>query len=615
MLRVLLLQLPVPANPALNTPLAAGYLAAHARARLAPELVTIEILPRAIADHAGDAALVAQIVARAPDVLGMSLYTWNSTRSLAVATRVRAAIPDIRIVVGGPEVQRDNPWVLWHDAVDVAVLGEGEHTFCELLAGWTRRRAVPEIAGIAYRHAGEQRITPARPAIDDLAAIPSPYLGGLLEVPADGLQLVEISRWCPYACSFCLYGRDAGVKLRNRMFPLERVLAEIAWGRQHGVRQVHFVEANLNLVPAFRGLMEALAIDNADRQQAFYAELRGEHLDDAVVAMLVAANVSTVEVGLQSANPAALRAVARRTDLARWAAGTRRLRAAGITVLLDVILGLPADDEAGVAQTLRFIEGEALGEYEVFMLQVLPGTALRAEAARYGIVAQPRPPYFVLGTDRLAYGQLRAVRQALRLRSGIDPQLVEGLPAPHADALAADAARRWAPGDALTSASHVDCVLASTQLAETDAALVAWITANPACLLDLYLVGAPPPAAWLRRWRAGLPYTPGYLDGVAVYQSPEPAPTGVRVSPRLWLVVPWEHAVEPADYGDVAAIIWQVVVDAPDLPLSAWRGAGGAGLLLTCGGTLDASAFAAAVAQAQAWAAALGVVIWVRPPA
>ena len=31
----------------------------------------------------------------------------------------------------------------------------------------------------------------------------------------------------------------------------ERILAEIAWGRAHGATQIHFVEANLNLVPVF----------------------------------------------------------------------------------------------------------------------------------------------------------------------------------------------------------------------------------------------------------------------------------------------------------------------------------------------------------------------------
>jgi hypothetical protein len=62
--RVLLLQLPVPNNPALNTPLAAGYLKAYAAAQGLLDNVDIEILPRAIADYAGDAALVEAIVER-----------------------------------------------------------------------------------------------------------------------------------------------------------------------------------------------------------------------------------------------------------------------------------------------------------------------------------------------------------------------------------------------------------------------------------------------------------------------------------------------------------------------------------------------------------------------
>ena len=48
----------------------------------------IELLPRRLADYAGDALLVDQIVARQPDVLGVSLYTWNSERSLDIIQRV-----------------------------------------------------------------------------------------------------------------------------------------------------------------------------------------------------------------------------------------------------------------------------------------------------------------------------------------------------------------------------------------------------------------------------------------------------------------------------------------------------------------------------------------------
>src|SRR5689334_17144712 len=82
-LRVLLVQLPVPNNPSLNTPLAAGYLKAYASMQGLDDSAEITSLPRLLADYAGDALLVDEIVARQPDVLGVSLYTWNCERSLA----------------------------------------------------------------------------------------------------------------------------------------------------------------------------------------------------------------------------------------------------------------------------------------------------------------------------------------------------------------------------------------------------------------------------------------------------------------------------------------------------------------------------------------------------
>ena len=132
-LGVLLVQLPVPNNASLNTALAAGYLKAYAYSQGLSDVAEIEILARALADHAGDALLVDEITARQPDVLGLSLYTWNSERSLDIARRVKQRLPDLLVVVGGPEVQKDNLWVLEHPAIDIAVLGEGEQTFCELL--------------------------------------------------------------------------------------------------------------------------------------------------------------------------------------------------------------------------------------------------------------------------------------------------------------------------------------------------------------------------------------------------------------------------------------------------------------------------------------------------
>lgn len=644
-LRVLLVQLPVPNNPATNVPLALGYLKAYAHAQGLLDLVEIEILPRSLADVAGDALLVDEIVARRPDLLGFSLYTWNSERSLAIARRVRAALPALTVIVGGPEVQRDNQWVLEHPAVDVAVIGEGEQTFAELLrlfAGHVapvvdpRQEVVPlgpvaahvalsAIPGIAYRHADALHFTAERVALNDLASIPSPYLLGYLDLPADSMLMVEVSRWCPYGCSFCLYGRNMGSKLGNRYFGLERVLDEIAWGRERGVCKVHFIEANLNLVPLFWPLMSALEQLNADQQMTFYAELRGEHLTDAVVSALDRSNVRYVEVGLQTANPAALKASHRRTDLQKWAAGTRRLYDHNIEVYLDVILGLPEDDAAGVQTTLDFLQRESLGPYDIFTLQVLPGTAVRQQAHEYGLDFQPRPPYYVLQTDRLAYTELRRLRRELKRAVDLPPDAVEGLPPPRRTALvpptpppAAPITQLWldqAAPLALTTqlASHVDLVLPVESLDAQTPLLAAWIAANPTTIIDLYLVYAdsPPAPETLQRWREQLPYQPGYLDRVALYLDPQPHAGHRRVSPRCWLVLPWTTTVDPAQYRDVAELIWQFELAEGDaLPLGAWYAAGGAGIRLDFAPDCTDSYRAAALAEIHEWELATGRLVW-----
>ncbi len=643
-LRVLLVQLPVPNNPSLNTPLAAGYLKAYASSRGLLDVAEIEILPRDLADHAGDALLVDAIVARQPDVLGISLYTWNSERSLDITRRVKEQLLDMCVVVGGPEVQRDNTWVLGHAAVDIAVLGEGEQTFVELL-GMLANNQLPHasaklasINGIAFRDdVGNLIFTPDRVALADLSVIPSPYLLDYLHVPSDGMLMVEVSRWCPYACSFCLYGRNMGTKLGSRYFGLERVLAEIAWGREHGVRRVHFVEANLNLVPLFWPLMHALEDLNADHAMTFYAELRGEHLTDEVVAALDRANVRYVEVGLQTANPTALKASHRRTDLRKWAAGTRRLYAHDIEVFLDVILGLPADNEAGVAETLDFIEHEELGSYDVFTLQVLPGTSVRQQAGQYSLSFQERPPYYVLGTDQLTYVDLRRLRRDLKRGAESDPDAIEGMPEPRRDALRVLDGGRWTMDDGLSAmtrlcfvdmdeqewivagesidqlVSHVDVVIPSSSVLRLSSDWLAQaIVANPSTIFDLYLLDDEPPAPdELRAWRDALPYQPGYLDRVAVYSRPEPTPAHQRVSPRCFLVLPWAASAEPETYRDVAEIIWRfTLMEGEAAPFHAWEAAVGAGIALHVAESCTDAYREQVLADVRAWEEETGRMVW-----
>jgi len=82
----------------------------------------------------GDAMLAQAVVAKEPDVLGLSLYCWNTARSLWLAREIRERLPRCRIVAGGPEVARDNWIVLQHGGFDALFTGEGEIAFAHYIA-------------------------------------------------------------------------------------------------------------------------------------------------------------------------------------------------------------------------------------------------------------------------------------------------------------------------------------------------------------------------------------------------------------------------------------------------------------------------------------------------
>ncbi len=167
-------------------------------------------------------------------------------------------------------------------------------------------------------------------------------------------------------------------------------------------------------------------------------------------------------------------------------------------------------------------------------------------------------------------------------------------------------------------AAHLDVVGPAGALGWAGPLLAAAAADSPASVIDLYLRcdEAPAPEA-LRAWRLALPHAPGYLDRVAVYASPPgpdggpPDPDHGRVSPRIFLVLPWSAAAEPSDYAGAAELIWRFspAVGEP-LPLGAWRVAGGAGISLELCPDTPADERAALLAEARAWAAEQGRVIW-----
>ncbi|MFO1078122.1 MAG: radical SAM protein [Planctomycetota bacterium] len=408
---VLLVQLPIPpAGPDPvrgNVPLAAAYLALFARRRGH----RAEILPSRAASHLGDHALVAELCARRPAVLGFTCYLWNIDRTLWLAQRVRERLPDVRIVLGGPEITVDNDWVLGHEFVDFAVFGEGEVTFTELLDGLrdgADADALARVPGLGCRRGGRLSCNTPRAPMRDLTPTVSPYLHGILDAGEESQLLLETVRGCVFKCKFCYYP-----KAYDSQFFLapEHVLALLEHARERAVREVFLLDPTLNQRPDFIPFLELLRRGNPDRSLEFHGELRGEGLTGRHAELMREAGFAEVEIGLQSIDPHTQEQMDRRNNLKAFERGVRALRDQGIRVKVDLIVGLPGDTEDSVRRGMHWVAERGLcDDVQVFQLSILPGTAFRSEAAQRQLEFQARPPYYVLRTPTL---ELAAMRRLL----------------------------------------------------------------------------------------------------------------------------------------------------------------------------------------------------------
>jgi len=399
----LLVQLPIPPTGPQpiqgNVPLAAGFLKLFAQ-RGGLEGWQIEILPARLCNTLGDRALVAAVLERLPRLVGFTCYLWNIQRTIWIAQELKAARPDLRIVLGGPEITGDNSWVLEQPAIDLAVIGEGEQTFFDLLSAVHAGRSLEGIPGLWNRGG----LPPPRAALTDLDRISSPYTEGILDAAEEQTMLMETSRGCRYRCKFCYYPKSYDSIYRMSAAQIE---ANLRHACQRGVKEIYLLDPTLNQRPDFAGFLRLLAQGNPDRQFTFSAELRAEGIRAETARLLREANFHEVEVGLQSVDAQAQKLMGRHVNLEAFERGARAMLDEGIRVRVDLILGLPGDTVDSVRRGLEYLDRvRPFSELQVFNLSVLPGTEFRQTAGELGLEYQPRPPYYVLKTPTLELADL-----------------------------------------------------------------------------------------------------------------------------------------------------------------------------------------------------------------
>jgi anaerobic magnesium-protoporphyrin IX monomethyl ester cyclase len=198
---------------------------------------------------------------RDPDVVGLSVMTFQRRTAHGIIDLARALKPGVKIVVGGYDPSLA-PSAYQEMGVDYIVRGEGEVTFRELLRALESAGGFECIAGLSHRVGGQWVHNPGRPVHrleDGEIRLPNRSARVLEGYTLLGRQVdvVETSRGCTYDCSFCSI-----IEMRGRNFhtySFERVLDDIRDARKHGARTIFLVDDNITLnVRRFEQLCRAI---------------------------------------------------------------------------------------------------------------------------------------------------------------------------------------------------------------------------------------------------------------------------------------------------------------------------------------------------------------------
>ncbi|MDA8170354.1 MAG: B12 lower ligand biosynthesis radical SAM protein BzaD [Nitrospiraceae bacterium] len=341
-----------------------------------------------------------------PHAVGLSLRNLDplaNKRSsyvpqFAAAVRMTAALlPGASIIAGGtgfslfPErLMRELPEIRY------GVAGEAEYGLPALLKDKNLENP-PAIEGLCLRMGDKIKISaPAReidmagyrPA-DKSLLDPAPYLVAESYVPAFG---IESKRGCPFGCSYCVYPRLQGRRLRLR--PPNSVVDEMeASYREFGVERFHFTDPVLNnpkghLADICRELLRRrlrLKWDGFFREDLF---------DGKCASLYEKAGCECFSFSPDGLCREALEALGKKTREGDILKAARAAAKVDILSVYHFMVNAPGETEGTRAKAFGLVERlyalhapkKNLGAIVLNNIRILPGTPIEEAAIRNGVI-------------------------------------------------------------------------------------------------------------------------------------------------------------------------------------------------------------------------------------
>ncbi len=361
------------------------------------------------------------LLARNPKIIGFGIYIWNVEPTTEVIAAVKRVRPDIKIILGGPEVSYETENQPIVQLADHVITGEADLKFAEvcrvLLEGRAGTPLPAEMAVCEDRRAEDcapyqlPKIIPAKPP--DFSQIVLPYGLYTDDDIAHRIIYVEASRGCPFTCEFCLSSLDIPV----RQVPLPALLEQLQRLLDRGVKQFKFADRTFNLNADISKTILDFFLERCQPGHFFHFEMIPDRLPESLREVIAKFPPGALqfEIGVQTFNEAVGAAIKRRQNYERLEDNFRFLRSRiGVHIHADLIAGLPGETLDSFAAGFDRLIALGPQEIQVGILKRLRGTTIIRHDAEWQMIYNPHPPYEILQNRLIDFATMQRLRRFAR---------------------------------------------------------------------------------------------------------------------------------------------------------------------------------------------------------
>ncbi len=339
-------------------------------------------------DDRGIIELVEEIKSLRPGIIGISVTSLGLRFVRHFINNIRAAHPDVKIVVGGPHITVEPSFVIELNA-DYGFRGEAETGFRALCRHLLQDRELGSVDGlIDCSNLREDTHPVIKESIDGVPSNVKTILEHIMPVVIDDIdelplpdrslfnekdyrfQPVIVSRGCPFECCYC---GMAGTRFRLRS--IDSVITELKDISSRGLDKIDFADDVFTLDREYvRKLCEKIQEEGI--KITWSATTRADLLDEELIVSMKSAGLKHISIGVESGVEHVRFGLGKKVSNEQYIKIFRLLKDAGVKARAYAMLGLPGESLNDMVETIRFIN--SIGPDNVLYTPtiVFPGTRL-----------------------------------------------------------------------------------------------------------------------------------------------------------------------------------------------------------------------------------------------